>query len=1058
MPRKGLEVLLIIYVLVGSFIVICANSVACFGWTVSCNDTEKNVDIGCYTIYEIQTSFWPGCRSTYWVSFSHDGIPSGWTADILDETGIVIPTGVETILSGTVSYLFSLKITAPGTATGGEKAIITTHIRATDYYNQDEIKDVITTTTVNSLDQAPNPVILSHAGSTQNTINLTWTESDEPLASFEKYELHMGPSLFFIPVKGTLIATITNRATTEYEVTGLSPETTYYFCVRVWDNDPQPQGPYFADSNVLAAATTGINDPPAAVFLYDPDDVTNSEANLTWTQNMDLDFDKYEVHFSTTPGFTPGPETLIGDPIYDQANVKFQVTGLAENTTYYFKVRVYDTGGLYSDSNEVSCKTLDYLPEPIILDDPYDIGVSSMKLKWSESCITDFNYYEVHMAQIPGFVPGPGTLFKSITNRSENFTTITGLAEKTTYYFKVRVFDVTGNYMDSNEVFDTTLENTYPWIILTSPFNSEIDVCVSQNIVVTFSEAMDTGTVTFSCSTDPLGWSETWSNGDKTVTYSHNNFQSQTIYTFHITGGKNLLGNDLVAGAIPNPWSFETEDIIPPIITLTTPSNGAINVPVTTKIEVTFSEPMDESTVTFVCFPDPGGWSFVWSLDFQKVTYDHNPFESLKLYTVGITSGKDLAGNDLVSGSIENPWVFETADATPPMLIFTDPADGSTKIPIDAMVIITFSKVIDTTSLTFTCSPDPGGWTDTWSDDGKTVMLSHNMFESLTSYTFHVTGAKDLAGNDFVLGDVSNPFSFETKDADPPLVVSTKPAKHATDVDVTSTIQITFSEGMNRQSVEDALEATFSYDVPTWEGNTIILTPTSDLDPSTQYTITIGTGVMDLAGNHLSSPFTLVFTTISINHAPTVVVSQPDNDVVHSEIEILWIATDQDSDPLTISLYFDDDNNPDNGGLTLIESDLSNSGSYNWDTSEIPDGDYYIYVKANDGRTEGTAYSGLLTVDHPEQSDSGDGGNGGGGDVNIGDEQKEDDFLWILLWIIICIIVILALVMAMVYRQRRNVTAAGSIKCSNCGQEFTPFDPTVDSAKCPHCGESSKIR
>jgi predicted RNA-binding Zn-ribbon protein involved in translation (DUF1610 family) len=148
--------------------------------------------------------------------------------------------------------------------------------------------------------------------------------------------------------------------------------------------------------------------------------------------------------------------------------------------------------------------------------------------------------------------------------------------------------------------------------------------------------------------------------------------------------------------------------------------------------------------------------------------------------------------------------------------------------------------------------------------------------------------------------------------------------------------------------------------------------------------------------------------------------------------------------------------NPDNGGLTLIESGLSNSGSYNWDTSELPEGNYYIYVKANDGKTEGFAYSGLLTIDHPDDPDDGDGGDGGG-DINIGDEQKDDHFPWVLLWIIICIIVILSILMAMVYRQRRNVTTAGSINCSNCGQEFTPFDPSVDSAKCPHCGESSKI-
>jgi hypothetical protein len=1056
MPNKGIEVLIILSILVGAFVVISDNSEACFGWTVTCNDTSNNVDKGCYTIYEIQTSFWPGCRSTYWVSFWHDGVPAGWSAEILDEIGGVIPDLVEIILSGTVSVLFSLKVTAPATAMGGEKAVITTHIRATDYYNQDDVKDVITTTTVNSVDQAPNPVILSESGSTTTTINLTWTESDEPLASFDRYELHMSYDPTFTPVKGTLIATISDRATTSYTVTGLSPESTYFFCVRVWDNDPPPGGPYFADSNILEASTCGINYPPAAVWLYDPTDVTNCEANLSWTQNADKDFACYEVHVSTTPGFTPGIDTLIGNPINDQLQVDFQVTGLNENTTYYFKVRVYDTGGLYSDSNEVNCKTFDYLPEQITLDDPYDTTLTSTKLKWSESCITDFGYYEIHMSQTPGFIPGPGTLVTSTTNRSENYTTITGLIENTTYYFKVRVFDKAGNYIDSNEVWDTTLQDTLPWITFTSPVNNDIGVGVLHNIVVIFSEPMNKGSVTFTCSPDPGGWSETWSNGDQTVTYSHDAFDSQTIYTFQITGGEDLAGNNLIAGAIPNPFSFVTEDIIPPYMTLTIPADSAINVDVTAVVTVTFSEPMDPSSVLFTCSPDPGGWSESWSDGDQTVTYSHDTFESLTIYTCEITAGKDLAGNDLVSGPVLNPWSFETGDAIPPIIIYIFPVDGATNVPIDAPITITFSEEMDTTSLIFTCTPDPGDWSQTWSIDEKIVTLSHDAFESLTHYILEITGAKDIAGNDLIAGVIPNPCSFDTGDAIHPIVVSTKPAKDAKNVPLTTTIQITFSEEMDRQSVEDALDATFSHDTPTWDGNTINLIPTSELDSSTEYTITIGTEAKDLAGNHLSSPFTLKFTTEHINNAPVVIVSSPSNDVVDDTALILWLATDQDNDPLIITLYFDNDNDAENGGLIMIISGLSNSGSYTWDTSDLSEGDYYIYVKANDGRTEVGAYSGLLTIDHPEESD-GDGGDGDQGDVNIGDEQKDDNFPWILLWIIICIIVILTILMGMVYRQR-GVATSESINCFNCGQRFTPFDPSVDSVKCPHCGESSKIR
>jgi hypothetical protein len=253
-------------------LIIPINSAACFTWSVWCDDPDNNVDAGDYTIYEIQTSFSPGCKSEYWVSFSHDNIPPDWNATVLDEKGVEIPTGIETKLIGTVSYLFSLKVTSPSFALPGEIASITTYVRATDYYNQDDTVDVITTTTVNGFVSAPNPVVLSMLNNSTYAINLTWTQSDEPPGAFNRYEVHMSLVPDFTPVAGTWIASITDIGTTDFEVTGLSPETTYYFCIRVWDNDGKP-GPFFADSNILEARTKGINDPPTPVHLNDPYDV-----------------------------------------------------------------------------------------------------------------------------------------------------------------------------------------------------------------------------------------------------------------------------------------------------------------------------------------------------------------------------------------------------------------------------------------------------------------------------------------------------------------------------------------------------------------------------------------------------------------------------------------------------------------------------------------------------------------------------------------------------------------------------------------------------------------
>ncbi len=98
------------------------------------------------------------------------------------------------------------------------------------------------------------------------------------------------------------------------------------------------------------------NAPPSAVVLGLPTNVTTSSMSLYWSMNNDADFAKYEVHKSSTASFTPDASTLV-TTINVRATTSYTAIGLSPSTTYYFKVRVFDTGALYADSNEVSGMT-----------------------------------------------------------------------------------------------------------------------------------------------------------------------------------------------------------------------------------------------------------------------------------------------------------------------------------------------------------------------------------------------------------------------------------------------------------------------------------------------------------------------------------------------------------------------------------------------------------------------------------------------------------------------------------------------------------------------------
>ncbi|MCK4266655.1 MAG: Ig-like domain-containing protein, partial [Thermoplasmata archaeon] len=210
----------------------------------------------------------------------------------------------------------------------------------------------------------------------------------------------------------------------------------------------------------------------------------------------------------------------------------------------------------------------------------------------------------------------------------------------------------------------------------------------------------------------------------------------------------------------------------------TTPADGEIDVPVGTQISITFSTSTEmNKTATENATLISGGptpTNFVWSNGNKTMTFDLSaPLSSTTTYTVTIsTDAKDLRGNHLVS---DYQFSFTTEDVVAPEITLTSPADGETDLLFNTNVSVTFSEAMDTGSVTYTCSPDPGGWSVAWSSGNTIATFSHNDFNSKITYTFQITAAKDAAGNDLVAGAVPNPWSFTTVDVVGPEITSTSP-------------------------------------------------------------------------------------------------------------------------------------------------------------------------------------------------------------------------------------------------------------------------------------------
>ena len=129
---------------------------------------------------------------------------------------------------------------------------------------------------------------------------------------------------------------------------------------------------------------------------------------------------------------------------------------------------------------------------------------------------------------------------------------------------------------------------------------------------------------------------------------------------------------------------------------------------------------------------------------------------------------------------------------------------------------------------------------------------------------FYAIDAEDTAGNLSNRTGEVEATPTDNVDVIPPTVVSTDPPDGTVDVALNASVSVTFSEPMNQAATEAAISVVPAFGCTfTWDpgGSTVTCVPGSNLTANTLYTVTVGTGAQDLAGNPLQAPFVFSFTT-----------------------------------------------------------------------------------------------------------------------------------------------------------------------------------------------------
>lgn len=435
-------------------------------------------------------------------------------------------------------------------------------------------------------------------------------------------------------------------------------------------------------------------------------------------------------------------------------------------------------------------------------------------------------------------------------------------------------------------------DTTRPTVTAVSPAENAVAVSQSTSVAISFSKKMNPNTITGSSfflkgpggATVPavIGYNSDSNSSIMTLTVA-GGLAGSTAYTATFSKDCQDLSAKLGLAA-DKVWSFTTiaaPDMTPPTATVS-PADGATGQAVATKIVATFSRAIDKTTLTtanFSVIPNLVGATPVSGIvqvkagNMEATFIPALPLAYNTTYNVTLGAGiKSVEG----AAKVSTTTTFTTVappDITQPKVtsLVTSPAAVGGVVPVSAVVVATFDKALDVTTLNATNFTLKQGTTAVpgsvqWNSVSKTATFKPT--SNLTvdkSYTATVTTAiRDTVGN-FLDKEYTLAFSTAVK----PTVAARSPEPGATGVAVNTKVEATFDKAMDPATItttsfnlKQGTTAVSGSVSLSSDGKKASFTPTSNLSNGLVYTATVTTACKDAAGNALDQTYTWSFTTV----------------------------------------------------------------------------------------------------------------------------------------------------------------------------------------------------
>jgi hypothetical protein len=266
---------------------------------------------------------------------------------------------------------------------------------------------------------------------TASEVNISWSDESANEDGF-KVERRTGDAGAWAEIASV------GAGVTTYRDTGLTEGTRYHY--RVYAYNDVGDSDY---SNELAVQTR-----PAAPSNLTASVVNERRVDLAWTDNS-----------GSETGFRVERKTGGGDwsalAALAAGTTAYSDTQVLETTTYTYRVFAFNAGGDSAPSNEAAVKTpaLTVPAAPSSLQ-AAPLSASRVRLTWTDNAYNEDGFKVERKTGDAGAWVQAGTAGADATGWQDD-----GLAESTTYVYRVRAFNAAGDSACSNEAAATTPQN-----------------------------------------------------------------------------------------------------------------------------------------------------------------------------------------------------------------------------------------------------------------------------------------------------------------------------------------------------------------------------------------------------------------------------------------------------------------------------------------------------------------------------------------------------------------------------------------------------------------------